>query len=232
MSFTFVQSNVSNSSDTITLNGVTAGNLIVLWAKWEEASVNDSVSVTDGTSTLANGWSIHYGDSTPSGQFAYLLSANSGNRTYTVTWPDSASFKRLRIAEFSYTGGTISMDTQNGNGSTGSSCSSANITTTGTDELCFGGYSEYTSAVLSSWDIGGSGYDGTVGGASLAQMWYKAFSGTFTGQASANMSISGEWVCNIISFKITAAGGAPSTLNRIEKRILRGTGRGIGRGLS
>jgi|GEM_PF-1015829 len=198
--FTLVQSNAADNTNTITLNNATAGNLIVVWVKWEEASVSGSASITDGTSSFTMGTAAHFGTSQPSGQFGYLLSANGGNRTYTVIFPTGALFPRLRIAEFSYTG-TISFDAQNtGNGSSASPAS-GNITTTGTDELVLGGYGEYSTGALSNPLLNGQAAGGTVG-IEFTKMWYKTFSSTFTGNASAALSSAGGWVINIIAFKL------------------------------
>ena len=211
-SFTFVQSNVSDSGTTVALTGVTAGNLIVIWVKWEAATANASASISDGTSSLTMATAGHQGTSAPSGQFGYLLSANGGNRTYTVTVPAGGSFIRLRVAEFSYTGGTLSFDVGNIGAGSSTAPASGNVTTTGTDELAFGGYAEISGATPSSPLINGLTASTLPTQGSYTRLWYKTFSSTFTGNASITLSGSGGWVCNIISFKIS--GGAPER-NRV-----------------
>ena len=202
--FTLVQSNVADSGNTITLNNVTAGNLIVIWVKWEEASLSGSASVTDGVSSFTMGTPAHFGTSRPSGQFGYLLSANGGNRTYTATFPTGDAFPRLRIAEFSYAG-TISFDGQHIGSGSSISPASGNITTTGTNELVLGGYAEYSNGALSNPLINGQPAT-LIPGGSYTKMWYQNSSSAFTGNASATLNSDGGWVTNVIAFKL-----APTT---------------------
>ena len=209
---TFVQSNISDSGTTVALTGVTAGNLIVIWVKWEGASSNGNATCSDGTSSFAMATAGHRGTSAPSSQFGYLLSANGGNKTYTVTVPAGGGFIRLRVAEFSYTGGTLSFDVENIGSGSSTAPASGNVTTTGTDELVFGGYGEATVATSSSPLINGLAASTLPTQGSYTRLWYKTFASTFTGNASITLSAAGSWVCNILSFKIS--GGAPER-NRV-----------------
>ena len=215
MALAFVQSAASNSSNTIALTGVGAGNLIVLWAKWED-SASGGITVSDGTSSLSLGTLRSPGTTGPRGQFAYLLVANSGNKTYTVTWPSGALYKRLRIMEFSYTG-TASLDTQNTATGTSNAPLSGNITTTGTDEVILGGYAEYSAYSSSLFKVNSAAAAGSVGGgATYAAEWYSIFTSTLA-NTNAGCTLSGsdgEWVCNVVAFKAVAAGGGGGFLNR------------------
>ena len=199
---TFVQSNTSDTVTTVNLTGVGAGNLIVLWVKWE-GTTSGGATVSDGTSSLTMGTLSDPGN-TAVGQFAYLLSANGGNRTYTVTFPSGYSYPRLRIAEFSYSG-TVSLDAQNIGSGNSTACASGNIATTGTDEIVLGGYAEYSSNVLSSPLINGAAST-FISGGTYGKMWYSILTATFSsGNASATLNGNSNWVCNIIAFKVTAA---------------------------
>ena len=200
----FVQSNVADELTTVSLTGVTAGNLIVLWVKWE-GTTTGGATVSDGTTSLTMGTLSDPGDNTV-GQFAYLLSANGGNKTYTVTFPTGATFPRLRIAEFSYSG-TISLDAQNIGSGDSAAPASGNITTTGTDEIVLGGFSESALVTLSSPLINASAATFVVGGVHT-KMWYRIVTSTFTGNASATSDTSSFWVSNVIAFKIASASGA------------------------
>ena len=199
MAFTFIQGNSAESGTTVTLTGVTAGNLIVIWIKWEDGA--GTATVSDGTDSFTMATAGNSG-SGPAGQFGYLLSSSSGDKTYTITAP--GSFQRFRVAEFSYSG-TIVADAENIALGTSSSPASGNIATTGTIELALGGYGEYTANALSGMQINGQAYDNVSGG-SYTKMWNKSFSSTFTGQASATLTPSSEWVCSVISFKESGGG--------------------------
>ncbi|MFA5809987.1 MAG: Ig-like domain-containing protein, partial [Thermoleophilia bacterium] len=203
--FTFVQSNTSEGS-SVTLNNVTAGNLVVVWLKWE-GGANGGASITDGTTPLTMGTDAHLGVSSPSGQFGYLLSANGGTRTYTATVPAGAGFVRMRVAEFSYTG-ILSFDMQNIGAGSGTAPASGNITTTGTGELVLGGYAEYSTPTLSSPLINGQAAT-FISGGSYTKMWYQSFAAAFTGNAAATLSAAGSWVTNVIAFRL--ATGIPDT---------------------
>jgi hypothetical protein len=98
--FRYIQSNTSEDSNTVTLNGVTAGSLIVLVAKWN-TDTGAITGVTDGTDSLSAATQQDV-NSDMSVQIWYLLSSTSGNKTYTVTYPGSAGGKRLIVAEFTY----------------------------------------------------------------------------------------------------------------------------------
>jgi len=197
----FIQSNVSDGSNTITLPGVTAGSLIVLWAKWEGSAANSNISVSDGTSSFVIGSLGSLGTSVPNGQFAYLLSSSSGNKTYTVTFPSGADYLRLRVAEFSYTG-TAAIDAQNVNGATSSAVTSGNITTSYANAVVLGAYSEYSIEAPSGQQISGVAAAGVIGAAgTYTQMWYRLPTATFTGAATETLSGSGDWVSGIIAFK-------------------------------
>lgn len=198
----FVQSAVSELSNTVALTGVGAGNLIVLWVKWE-GPTSGSMTVSDGTSSLSIGTLVEHSNGDLQGQFAYLLSANSGDRTYTVTFPTGAVYKRIRIAEYSYNG-TISFDAQNTGSGTGVTPTSGNITTTGTDEIVLGGYAEYSNTTPSSPLINGVAATFITGGVN-AKMWYRLVNATFTGNASVTIDKSSAWLANVIAFKVASA---------------------------
>src|SRR3990167_9667045 len=103
MAFAFVQS-AANSADAsgtslaITVSSTGAGNLIVVYVGWEGAAAS-TISASDGTSsftlaTLKDGTDNH-------AQFLYLLVANSGATTITITWSAARTFRRGHAWEFS-----------------------------------------------------------------------------------------------------------------------------------
>jgi len=210
---TFVQSEVSDLSTTVSLTGVGAGNLIVMWIKWEGATTGGA-TVSDGTSSLSMGTLVEHSNNDLQGQFAYLLSANSGNKTYTVTFPSGSAYQRIRIAEYSYSG-TISLDVQNTGSGTGVTPTSGDITTTGTDEIVLGGYGEYTGTTPSAPLVNGVAATFITGGTN-AKMWYRLPTSTFSnGNASLTINISSNWIANVIAFKVT-----PSSVSKSKTTIL------------
>ena len=215
MALAFVQSNSAMADPegtplTVALTGVGAGNLVVLWIKHEGTST--TVTASDGTSSFTSGTSVSHGNGDLHGRWMYLLVGNSGTRTYTVTLGAQRPYKRIHVWEFSYTG-TLSLDVQNIGSGTSAAPASGTVTTTGTDAVALGGYGEYGSGTLSSPLIngvaaGGSRINSPAG--SFAGSWYGLLTATFTGgTASATLSGSAEWLCNILVLK--ASGGATTS---------------------
>ena len=147
MAFTFAQSNSAIYEDAlggtltlgVALTGVTAGNHIGFWVKHEGAAT--TIEVSDGTTSLTARTKFSHSNGDLHGQWFYLLAANSGDKTYTVTFGAKRVFVRIFVFEHSYTG-TASYDVEpTAGGAEGSSTApnSGNMTTTGDDELVFGG---------------------------------------------------------------------------------------------
>lgn len=214
MAFTFTQNNrshndASGTSLTVALTGVTAGALIVLPVGWEGADT--TITASDGTSSFTAG--TH---ASPNGDqyacFLYLLSANSGNKTYTITWAASRPGRHCQVWEFGSTG-TNSFDVQNtGTGASGS-LASGTVTTTGTDEVVMGlGFPYGATLATSAEQIGGVSADGQLRAGSSENMngWYRILTGTASGIAATATMDSIDWVCNIIAFKAASAGGQPT----------------------
>lgn len=215
MAFTFVQSNSNSSGGSpvaslgVTLTGVGAGNLICIWVKHEGTPVG--ISVSDGTTTLTAGTKTDHGNGDLSGQFHYLLSANSGDKTYTVTFAGSVSrtFISLIVFEYSDSGSTFSLDGENGSSGNGTVMTSNNFTTTATDGVAFGGYGEYSAANLSTTTINGVAADATIqlSGNTFSGAWRKTFTSGFTGAAAGAIDNTHDWVVRGIGFKATVGGG-------------------------
>jgi hypothetical protein len=220
MAIAFVQSNsaqedTSDTSMAVTLAGVGAGNLIVLWAKYETDVNNDAtVSASDGTSSfVARAVNHHNTLNDLHGVFLYLLVGNSGSRTYTVTWSEAVAFKWLHVREFSYTG-TLSFDVDNvtAEGASGTNPASGTITTTGTDEVAIGGVSHYQATTFTSPLIGGSAAASLIGSGTSTGSFHRILTATMTNGAAAATTDTGlEWVSSIISFMTGAGGGTTLT---------------------
>jgi len=202
----FVQSAASTSSTDLTnaLTGVTAGNLIVAFAKWEGSSGGTGItSITDGTSNFTlgtlkdNGTDMH-------GQMAWLLSANGGDKTYTLSINGTESFVDWMVMEFSTSGQTITLDQQNTNSGSSATCSSGNITLGVTGEgLVVGTRGSYNTGTWTNRNINNTAATGTLTGHSYASMWYSFIdSGILDADASHANDL---WTCHIASFNAGTA---------------------------
>ena len=192
------------TTQTVVLNGVTAGNLIIVWVSW--CNYDRTISVSDGTTTLTAGTKVW--NPNQAGQFFYLLSANSGNRTYTATWPGGVvDFISMRVSEYNASG-AWTFDAQNVGSGNSTSLLSGSINTTGTDEVVESGMSGFGAVTITSQQINSvnatiPAYSGTN-----VQIGYRLLNSTFSsGTATASVS-SCVWVCNIIAFKAAAGGSA------------------------
>lgn len=216
MAYAFVQSNSAQQGSTpvtslgVSLTGVGAGNLIAVWAKHEGAAV--AMSITDGTTVLTGATKTNHGNGDLSAQWFYLLSANSGNKTYTLSFAGGVSraFVSLIVFECSNSGSTSSLDGEAGAAGTGSgNLDSGNFTTTASDGIAFGGYGEYSGETISNMRINAVAADAsvTLSGATFTAAWRKSFSSGFTGSATAQLGTTQDWIVRGIAFKGTASGG-------------------------
>lgn len=194
---TYVQSNSINGSDSVTLTGVTAGNLIVV--VYLQTNAETDLTCSDGTSSLT---AVTPGNGTyVSVQFFYLLSANGGNMTYTIA-NESGSGTYTAAYEFSYTG-TIGYDTENHNlGDGEGSITTGNITTGGDTAVVIAAANTYAGGDITSQQIAGNAataiIDSPVGNVSI---WYR-IGAVSNGQATATDPDAGYWGAQIVSFKV------------------------------
>lgn len=191
----------SSSSIAATINGVTAGNLIVAYVKFEGTPT--TISLSDGTNSFTPGTMNDGSNGDVSGQFLYLLSSSGGNKTYTVTLGAARTFRRLIVKEFAYSG-TISLDVQSvASGVATAAPNSGNVTTTGIDEICCGSYGDYSATASTAELIDLSTADHiTRVDATHTSFWHAFRKAPFTGAASCTIAIN-DWLCHIITFKIT-----------------------------
>ena len=219
----------SDSSATtlsVPLTGVQAGSLIVAYVKWEGVTAA-TVTLSDGTSTFTADTMNNAANGDLHGQFFYLLSSSrSGNVTYTATWSIGRPYRKLMIYEYTFGGGTVSLDASNRATATSGTLSSGAITTTGTDEVVFGAYGEYDGSTTNTERINGVVADRVLR-AGPASMWSKTFTAPFTGAATASGN-SSTWVGNVIAFK--RSGGAANTPPTISNLADRSTAEDTGTG--
>ena len=199
--FTFIQSNISAStSSTITLNGVTAGSLIVLVAK-QATDIDPITGVSDGTDafTAATQVTVNGG---MSAQIWYLLESTSGNKTYTVSFPVGAASTRLIVAEFGYTG-TVSYDDDNTGSGNSAAAATGNITASGGNNLLFASSTPWSGLTPSNWDINDEAFHGRIEVNTTMHGWYLFTDATGTMNASNDWSGSDYWLTELISFKLS-----------------------------
>lgn len=226
MSFTFATSgsNMVEAAGTtldVTLT-LTAGSLIVAWCKHEGTAAAFSVAKSDGTNTFTPATKTNHGNGDLSGQFHWIAGhAMSGSTTLRLTTA-SRQYRSLILFEYTYTGGSLSLDTETGATGNGTAVSSGNITTTGSDELVFGGYGEYFAAVANTPLVNGSAADRSIllNTPNYTASWVRAVGATFTGPVSITAGGSADWLCRALAFKITAAGGATVGVGLIDSLAL------------
>ena len=193
MAFAKVQS-ANGSGSSIALTGVGAGHLIVMLASWSGGS--GSITISDGTSSLTMG-SVYRTASGGqfSGQVGWLLSANSGNKTYTITGESATD---IIIWEFSYSNSCFH-DFETGTNGHSTSVSSGTQSSSGLDELYVACAGTYNTETWSSLQIGGNAATGSQAGKTYDESWYYAYSGAFSGAATATIG-SDYWLCVLESF--------------------------------
>ena len=103
----FIQSATSTTT-SVTLNGVTAGNNLILISR-QESNSRQLLSVSDGT---ANVWHVAQAGNNPDLAHgvgsAYVINSVGGNITATGTWDSPPTSQTLILAE--YSGQLLSLD--------------------------------------------------------------------------------------------------------------------------
>lgn len=196
------QNSGSAGSITVVVTGVLSGDLVVLLTGNDQSI--DTMSVSDGTSSLTPGNLVSTGAVRM--QFFYLLaSVASGSVTYTVTYgaPGTATERLAAVYVFTPSAPCV-FDVQDTGGlaASGTAMASGNFTTTGTDELVFGGGYDENAATFLTWLVNGiAATDHQSGGA--GSIWYLAESTPALQSVSATINASSRSACNGISFKIS-----------------------------
>lgn len=223
MAFAIVQTaeeGLAASATTIVTPSLTisAGHLLVAWVKHEGAATTITPSGGGGGNSWQSLTKTTHANGDTHGQFFYVLSCASGTYGFTATFGAARVFRSAILFDCSYSG-TASFDQQAGASGTTTgddeTISSGNLTTTGTDEIVFGGYSEYSTDVLSGEAVNGQAADSVVpvtGGENFTVAWAEVFSGTFTGAATAVMENDvHDWIVRAAAFKATGGGGGTPT---------------------
>jgi hypothetical protein len=158
------------------------------------------VTLSDGTKTFTADTLNSAANGGLHGRFFYLpASSAAGTVTYTATWSAARPYRALLIYEYSYSGGTLSLDASNRATGTTGTLNSGPITTTGTETVAFGAYGEYSTTTTTNERIGGVLADQVVR-AGFSSMWSKQFGAPVTGAATASGN-SATWIGSVIAFK-------------------------------
>jgi len=203
--------------DTLSSLNVAAGDLLVAWCKYEGA--NGTFAVAKDSGSPANTFTFDAGDEVNNGNgdlnasFGYVLSAAAdATATFRFT-TESRSFRGVIIYQFRPDAGeTVTKDASNvGSGFGIGTVASGTIDTSGTDEVVFGGYAQYTGQTLSNREINNVAADGFEdNGSTDHSVWYRILSATFSGgTAEVTQDVTQAWICNVIAFKSEAASGQP-----------------------
>lgn len=194
---TYVQSNSVGGSNAVELTGVTAGNLIVVF--FSQTGTEDTLTASDGTSSLT---AVTAGDGTyVAVRFFYLLSANAGDMTYTISGATGSGYFTAAY-EFSFSGGNIAYDTENHNLADGDGSITTGNITSATVAVCIAAANSYAGGNLTSQQIGGNAATATLDSlAGEISSWYR-IGPVSAGQATATDPGAGYWGAQIVSFNV------------------------------
>lgn len=218
MSFTLVNSGVNSNNGSggtlgIAITGVHANDLI--FASASCSGVAGITSVSDGTTTFTTQTEQHTGNSGNSIRSFYLLaSVASGTLTYTVTYSGTPTSRSLTVYVFTPSS-AASLDGFNATETIATTAGvSGNITTTGTDELCFGSQVNENASASSVEKVNGVAATAVINSGTNHTLWYTTPSATFTGQATETIGSSTRTLTVVAAFK-TSGGGATRGLFRV-----------------
>lgn len=209
----------SATTVAVTVTGLTSGNtnVVIVWVKHEGTATN--VSASDGSaytnvltgSTAAAAITDHGNLDLHAGFFYRTGVTGVTSVTVTATFAAARTFRTIQAWVYSYTAtDTVSVDQHGEATGNGTTPTSANITTTGTDYVCVGGYGEYAVVTKSARQINGTAathsLDGLGSGGNYTSSWDLIFTSTFAaGHANLTINTSSDWICNIIAVKAVAA---------------------------
>jgi hypothetical protein len=195
----------TSSTGTVALTGVTAGDLIVGCLSWNLGGT-PSISISDGTTTATLLPEATDGTFHDYSLMWYILSANSGNRTYTVTTSIAVNSADYWVSQFHSSGpGSWHSDSGSGSGASSSTASnSGNFTTT---------YSANNATVNCTqiYNVAATTSSPSIGGNTPVEFpfsptntfdhqYYLLNTGITAGAASLTYSPATDWTNNAYSF--------------------------------
>jgi len=202
-------SSASSTTTTVQLTGVTAGDLICIWFKHEGSPTTYSCADSGATDDFSVATRTDHTNSDLSGGFFYLLSATvTGTVTYTVTTGAGKSWREIVAVRVGVDSGeVVTLSAQATGQGQGTSLNSDTISPPAGDVIVFGGYGNYSAQTTGSDQIDSVASDSQET-ATYTTAWWRVITAGFTaGDASATISSSADWICNIIAFESAASGG-------------------------
>ena len=198
--WTLVQS-ATTIGQTLTFGApVTAGNLVVVLAKWEGTAVISTVSNSGDTYTLGTAKTHSGGE--PISQQCYVLASTGGSAVCSLSFASGTpTYVRMIGYEFSATG-THALDAQATPGSgTGTSLASGTASSSVATGLAIGGYAEYTFAALSNVQIGGTAVTATTQVSNSTGAAYLTFTSAISTGAFTATTPNNRWNGHLMLFK-------------------------------
>lgn len=216
------KSGTDNSSGTSTATAdalaVTAGDLIVVIAKWEQALAGSTVSVSDGTDayTAATTAQAHTNNDLNMQMF-WTTATTTGTRTITATHTSARTYRRLGAISITPTSGytwTIGNTGQgtNGNSNANPTAGSAAGVSAGVAIMAAGLYGDRDFTAGTGWTV-----PTEFATANMAVMEYDLTpSGAITGDGTFSAGV--EWLAHVAIFQENAP------VSAVKRGLLLGVG--------
>lgn len=200
--WTFVQStNVAASS--CVLQNVTAGNLLVVFYKWENSGTLGYITNDVGGGLAVSNNIVHHSNSDVHVScYHYLSAPASGNNGFVAGGgTGSRTFPGITVYEFSATG-THAYDTGANGTNVSTSVSAGPFTTATLNGVTAAAYGKYSAATPSSFAVGGNSATQNPTSFSELGTWYYLNSAQLSSASSTcTLSSSSAWPAVSASFK-------------------------------
>lgn len=196
------KSGADNSSGTSTPTAdalaVTAGDLIVVIVKWEQALAGSTVTVADGTDTYSAATTAQgHTNNDLNMQMFWAVATTTGTRTITATHSVARTFRRVGAMSFTKgagaTGWALGNTVQgtNGNSNASPSAGSLSATTSCVAVMCSGMYGDRNMTAGSGWIA-----PAELATAFMACCEYRLLSGAASLTCDASYSAGVEWLAH------------------------------------
>jgi hypothetical protein len=201
----FIQADGATLTESKAL-AVQAGDLLIALCGGASGSISNlKIAESDGVTNLMTLLATSYRATDFFQQVGYVLAASASAEAYfAFSHTENVLYGRMLILQFRAVGKTFAFDAgPSPVGGTDAAEASGQITTTGDDELIIGIHGEWSGATQSALKIGGQDADWSYTGAGpFWTAWYKLFYAPQSNiAASATLSGTDEWLCNIVAFK-------------------------------
>jgi hypothetical protein len=149
---------VPGTSCAVTINGVTAGNMLVAVGVNNTNTATTTTAVTDNKGNtwtrIASEPGINNGGAAPSGSVGVYMALNVAAGNTQVTFTDPAAFLALSVAEYNPNGLSTTDGTNQNHSGTGTTVNPGNITTANADDVLIVGAGDSPDSV--TWAAGAS----------------------------------------------------------------------------